>query len=601
MKKILLILPILIITLFFSCNDVLNNERPVITSFNIPSKSITGIINNNTITINVEDGFDYSTPLTPEIGVTNGGTVSPKSGVPQDFSITPLTYTVYGANGQQSVYNIIVKEEVPLAQVGDIFISEVFKGTKSESSTGAQIENNYIELYNSSDSDFDLSQFSLKLEDSESSADRNLDLLVELIGTIEAHSTFTIYNKDIDTSLLNSLNLIKSSDKTVSDLYLNGITEIDKSDKILLLQNGVVVDLFDPTDGKENYTNYLNLKKFVRRGGKRASTTWKDSDWILYGITETVTDDDSVGVHEAESSLEAMNFTYFAFEEGFPEPVVGVIDNNLKTISVTLPGGTDVTSLAPVFGTSGNKVTVSSITQKNGISYHEFTQDIVYTVWAQNGGTKSYTVSIGSFSYTPENYSFNGNIKAVLDAMILGESNVTSLSGIKDPEYSGASGTVTGVVTAKDIYGYKTATKCFFLQDKDAGLYIFTNEGLGSDVELGTKITLNVSEGKVYFGMPEVTSSSSYTIVERNVPIYYKTGNYGTAEAIGQVYLFEGSIQEAMDGNSVGQFNSELYFHSSNNFEDSLQAGATGKFYGPVTFAYEKYRIEINSPYQITE
>ena len=76
---------------------------------------------------------------------------------------------------------------------------------------------------------------------------------------------------------------------------------------------------------------------------------------------------------------------------------------------------------------------------------------------------------------------------------------------------------------------------------------------------------------------------------------------YSSAESIGQVFLFEGEIEASMDGNSVGQFTEDLAFHSSNDFEDALTIGTTGKFYGPITFSYDKYRMEINSSYQISE
>ena len=193
----------------------------------------------------------------------------------------------------------------------------------------------------------------MKLIDSSSNSNSNFDFSVELTGTILGNSTYTIYNKDIDTSLLNDLSLIKDGSSAISDLYLNGITTINESDSIELLHNGEIVDLFDPTDGKDAYSNYSALKKYIRKGGKGVSTSWNDLDWILYGITGTTDDDDSVGNHENELNAEAMNFTYFAFEQDFSSPIVGLINNSTKTINITLPEGTDATSLNPVFGISG--------------------------------------------------------------------------------------------------------------------------------------------------------------------------------------------------------------------------------------------------------
>jgi Zn-dependent metalloprotease len=83
--------------------------------------------------------------------------------------------------------------------------------------------------------------------------------------------------------------------------------------------------------------------------------------------------------------------TSFAFPgvSGSPE---GTISNN--TIEVTLPSGTDLTSLIPNFTHSVNsKVMINGTEQISGVSKVNFTNSVTYTVRAQDGSTRDYTVT----------------------------------------------------------------------------------------------------------------------------------------------------------------------------------------------------------------
>ena len=80
-----------------------------------PDKDITdfailgihGSIVANTISLTVPFGTDL-TSLTPTIAI-NGASVSPASGVPQDFS-SPVAYTVTAADGSTKTYTVTVTE-----------------------------------------------------------------------------------------------------------------------------------------------------------------------------------------------------------------------------------------------------------------------------------------------------------------------------------------------------------------------------------------------------------------------------------------------------------------------------------------------------------
>ena len=82
-----------------------------IVRFDFPALTgATGTVNDTTgvVTVTVPFGTDR-TALTPEIEVSEGATVSPASGVPQDFSSFAI-YTVTAANGARRVYTVQVEE-----------------------------------------------------------------------------------------------------------------------------------------------------------------------------------------------------------------------------------------------------------------------------------------------------------------------------------------------------------------------------------------------------------------------------------------------------------------------------------------------------------
>ena len=82
---------------------------------------------------------------------------------------------------------------------------------------------------------------------------------------------------------------------------------------------------------------------------------------------------------------------------GFSFPSInatGSIDESKKTISVAVPGETDLTALVAVFTTSGMSVSVGATTQQSGATANDFTNPVIYTVKASDGSTADYTVSV---------------------------------------------------------------------------------------------------------------------------------------------------------------------------------------------------------------
>lgn len=74
--------------------------------------------------------------------------------------------------------------------------------------------------------------------------------------------------------------------------------------------------------------------------------------------------------------------------------VTGTINETGKTIAVTVPYGTDVTTLVATFTTTGSGVTVGTTPQVSGATANDFSSPLTYTVTAADGSTSSYTVTV---------------------------------------------------------------------------------------------------------------------------------------------------------------------------------------------------------------
>jgi hypothetical protein len=89
------------------------------------------------------------------------------------------------------------------------------------------------------------------------------------------------------------------------------------------------------------------------------------------------------------ASISAKSITAFSLAG-----VAGTINETGKTISVTMPSGTNVTSLVATFTTTGASVKVGSTVQISGTTARNFTNPVVYTVTAADATIQDYTVTV---------------------------------------------------------------------------------------------------------------------------------------------------------------------------------------------------------------
>jgi len=103
--------------------------------------------------------------------------------------------------------------------------------------------------------------------------------------------------------------------------------------------------------------------------------------------------------------------------------IAGMIDETAKTISLTMPYGTNVTAQVAAFTTTGAGVTALAVAQTSGITANDFSSPVAYTVAASDNTTAAYTVTVtvaSAAGLAPVNLGTAGNF------VILAKTGVSS-------------------------------------------------------------------------------------------------------------------------------------------------------------------------------
>ncbi len=72
----------------------------------------------------------------------------------------------------------------------------------------------------------------------------------------------------------------------------------------------------------------------------------------------------------------------------------GIFDHDAGTITVILPGGTDLSALTAVVTTVGREIRIGDIVQDSHVTVNDFSEPLVYTAVAMDGTEKNYTVTV---------------------------------------------------------------------------------------------------------------------------------------------------------------------------------------------------------------
>lgn len=105
-----------------------------------------------------------------------------------------------------------------------------------------------------------------------------------------------------------------------------------------------------------------------------------DNTVATYTVNVTI----AVNPAKGFSSFSFVGFTGFA----------GTVNEPAKTIAVNLPFGTSAANLIASFTSSGTGVKVSDVLQTSGVTAHNFTAPVAYTVTAADNTTETYIVTV---------------------------------------------------------------------------------------------------------------------------------------------------------------------------------------------------------------
>ncbi|WP_042169601.1 cadherin-like beta sandwich domain-containing protein [Paenibacillus gorillae] len=113
---------------------------------------------------------------------------------------------------------------------------------------------------------------------------------------------------------------------------------------------------------------------------------------VVYTVTAQDGSTQDYTVTVAIASNTEKELTSFSFG-GLTPVVVGTISGN--NVTLTVPYGTDISALVSTYSSSaGSTVKVGNVTQVSGVTANDFASPVIYTVTAQDGSIKSYTVSV---------------------------------------------------------------------------------------------------------------------------------------------------------------------------------------------------------------
>lgn len=211
----------------------------------------------------------------------------------------------------------------------------------------------------------------------------------ELTGTIPAGGYFLIVRNDAATSqtLKNSADVLAASSFSLSDN--NIVYLVNDNINITGADDPNIVDFvgFGTAAIFEGAGPAINPEeaKSIARAADGGDTNNNSADFSLQN---------SPSPQNSSQAIIEKKILSFSFE-GLSPAVAGAIDENAKTVNLSVPAGTDVSSLAATFVlSSGASATVGGVGQVSGLTINNFTNIVTYTVAASDGTTVDYAVAV---------------------------------------------------------------------------------------------------------------------------------------------------------------------------------------------------------------
>ncbi len=355
-------------------NDVFESTDANISSFELAEQTGPAVIDaiSQSISLEVTYGTDF-TQLNPMIEISGAASIS-HTGV-QDFS-EPFTYTVT-AEDATTTREWVVTVTVALNTATDILTFELAEQTGTTMVDALRHEISLIVAYGT-----DLTVLEPTINVSEGA-------LISPTGLQDFSSTFTytvtaqdgVTTQDWTVSIEEALN-------TETDILSFSLAQEIGTASINTTNHTVTIEVVSGTD-------VTQLEPTITISPEATISPSVVQDFTI-PVTYTVTAQDgsiqewTVTVSIAPNN--ANSITSFSFVE---ESSSATIDAVNGTVNILVIFGTDLTSLSPTIGISAS----ASINPEGGLS-RDFTNPVEYIVTAEDGTSKTWTVTVNIASNT---------------------------------------------------------------------------------------------------------------------------------------------------------------------------------------------------------
>ncbi len=185
--------------------------------------------------------------------------------IPNHVSTVKITIFVKqnGALDYAGIDNIILTGS-PLTPCSDLLISEYIEGTSSTS-----FRNNYIELYNPSNTIIELENYDLVKFTGES---LEVSITLNLVGEIPAYGTFLI--EDINENMGVDANFSTNS----------AVMDFTGDDKIALRKSNQIIDLIGVIGDDSNFAKDVTLRR--KSNIQNPNNQFNYDEWDIYGLED---------------------------------------------------------------------------------------------------------------------------------------------------------------------------------------------------------------------------------------------------------------------------------------------------------------------------
>lgn len=337
-----------------------------------------GVITDNTIGITVPYGTDLSSLVATFVstGVSvKIGNVPQVSGVTANNCTSNIIYTVWAEDGTSKNYTIMVQLAAEDSKEITSFSLQGYIGIISGNNIDVNIPSS-VNL-NAITAEFSTTGIGVMVGNvAQVSGITINNFSSQVVYTVYANNgTYVYYYVNIHISL--------RTEKTIEYFAIMGNTAS-------IIGNNIILTLPYGTDRSSLVASYITTGIVVKIGGiiqTSGITSNNYTNTVIYRVyaEDGTRNDYSVIVNNVKNNSKDIDSFSVLGYQGY------IYGSNIR---VAIPNGTDKSALTAVFGTTGDLVKIGLVEQISGSSQNDYSGNVIYTVYAEDGSSKEYTVIV---------------------------------------------------------------------------------------------------------------------------------------------------------------------------------------------------------------